>query len=200
MKIAVYSDYVCPYCFLAEEPLANALDHFDGEIEAEWMPFELRPYPVPTLRPEGQYLQKAWRESVYPLAERFGLEIVLPRVSPQPYTRLAFEGGLFARDEGAADDYHHRVFRAFFQEERDIGELDELTECARDIGLDAAAFRRALEKDTYSKECGEQLRHATDVLGIQSVPTIVIGTLAVPGLMAEDTLVKLLQDQLDKAG
>jgi len=199
MKITVYSDYVCPYCFLAEEPLDKALDHFDGEIEAEWMPFELRPYPAPTLRPEGTYLLTTWRESVYPLAKRFGVKIVLPRVSPQPYTRLAFEGALFARDQGAADEYHHHMFTAFFQEERDIGDLDELTECARDIGLDAAAFRNALETDAYSKECAEQLRHATEDLGIQSVPTIVIGTLAAPGLMGTDALIDLLKHELDKA-
>ena len=55
------------------------------------MPFELRPYSAPTLRPDGAYLQTAWQRSVYPLAERLGVEIKLPTVSPQPYTRLALK-------------------------------------------------------------------------------------------------------------
>src|SRR5688572_853353 len=84
-KLSVWSDFVCPYCFLAEKPLAEATHGLD--IEIEWLPFELRPFPQPTLRPEGEYLQTAWRRSVYPLASRLGVEIRLPDVSPQPYSR-----------------------------------------------------------------------------------------------------------------
>ena len=65
------------------------------------MPFELRPSPAPTLRPDGPYLQTAWKNSVYPLARRMGVEIRLPSVTPQPYTRLAFEGLEFAKKHGA---------------------------------------------------------------------------------------------------
>lgn len=43
MKIKVYSDYVCPFCFLAEQPLEEAIKGKD--VEVEWMPYELRPYP-----------------------------------------------------------------------------------------------------------------------------------------------------------
>jgi len=56
------------------------------------MPFELRPEPQPTLRPEGDYLQRAWQQSVYPIARQMGAPIALPPVSPQPHTLLAFEG------------------------------------------------------------------------------------------------------------
>ena len=52
------------------------------------MPFELRPEPHPTLRPEGDYLQRAWSQSVYPSARRIGVPITLPPVSPQPHTHL----------------------------------------------------------------------------------------------------------------
>jgi predicted DsbA family dithiol-disulfide isomerase len=56
------------------------------------MPFELRPEPHPTLKPDGDYLQQAWQRSVYPLARHMGVEINMPQVSPQPHTHLAFEG------------------------------------------------------------------------------------------------------------
>lgn len=55
VKIEVFSDYVFPYCFLAEGPLREAI--MGKNVEVEWMPFELRPYPQPTLKPEGNYLQ-----------------------------------------------------------------------------------------------------------------------------------------------
>jgi len=56
LKIQVVSDYVCPYCFLAEGPLNEAINELDGDAVVEWMPFELRPHPTPTLKPEDDYL------------------------------------------------------------------------------------------------------------------------------------------------
>ena len=49
------------------------------------MPFELRPYPNETLKPDGDYLQRAWQKSVYPIARQLGVPIKLPTVSPQPH-------------------------------------------------------------------------------------------------------------------
>ena len=86
LKISVYSDYVCPFCHLAEFPLQEAIKGKD--VKVEWSAFELRPYPNETLRPEGDYLQRAWTNSVYPLAMQMGVPIKLPTVSPQPHTHL----------------------------------------------------------------------------------------------------------------
>jgi len=86
VKIKVFTDYVCPYCFLAEFPLKEAIKEED--VEVEWLPFELRPLPQPTLKPEDDYLQTVWRQSVYPLARKMGVEIELPSISPQPHTHL----------------------------------------------------------------------------------------------------------------
>ena len=91
------------------------------------MPFELRPYPNETLRPEGDYLQRACRQSVYPIARRMGVPIKLPAVSPQPHTHLAFEGYQDARENGkGGNDYNHRVLKAFFFESQDIGDIGVL--------------------------------------------------------------------------
>lgn len=125
VKIKIYLDYVCPFCFLAEAPLEEAIKGKDVDIE--WMPFELRPYPNETLRPEGDYLQRTWKQSVYPMADRMGIKIVLPNVSPQPYTHLAFEGFQYAKEKGRGNEYNIRLLRAFFQEEQDIGNMNVLT-------------------------------------------------------------------------
>src|SRR6187455_88743 len=113
------------------------------------MPFELRPYPAETLRPDGDYLQRAWRQSVYPIARRMGVPIGLPPVSPQPHTHLAFEGFQFAREHGKGNEYNHRVLTAFFVEGRDIGDVGVLTTLAGEVGLDEAAFETALRERTY---------------------------------------------------
>ncbi len=201
IKIQVVSDYVCPYCFLAEGPLDEAVREVDADVSVEWMPFELRPHPTPTLRPEGDYLQNGWRDSVYPLAERMGVRIVLPRVSPQPYTRLAFEGALFARDHGKAADYNHRMFTAFFQDERDIGKPEVLAQCAEEVGLDAAQFRAALDQGAYRVECGNLLHFTREVWGVNSVPTFVLnGRTAIPGMLPKEALVQVLREQAATAG
>lgn len=197
LKVQVFSDYVCPYCFLAEGPLDEAVAEFGGEVEVEWMPFELRTFPTPTLEPEGDYLQSGWRESVFPLAEKMGVHIVLPRVSPQPYTRLAFEGALFAREFGKAGAYNHRMFTAFFQDELDIGDADVLTECAGELGLDRLEFRAALDARRYKNECGQQLDLGRDIRNIRSVPTFVIDNrLDIPGMVPKSTLVAIFREQL----
>jgi len=157
------------------------------------MPFELRPHPTPTLRPEGAYLQNAWRNSVYPLAHRMGVDIRLPAVSPQPYTRLAFEGLEFAKDKGRGDEYNARVMRAFFQESRDIGDTEVLAQLASEAGLNADDFRRALNTRQYSSRVEELLRHAYEEMNITGVPFFVIGDQALSGLQSKEALARAIE-------
>ncbi|MDH6128160.1 DsbA family oxidoreductase [Kitasatospora sp. GP82] len=170
--IKVWSDYVCPYCLLAEEPLRKAIEGLDVEIE--WMPFELRPHPVPTLYPEGEYLQTVWARSVYPMARRMDVPIRLPDISPQPYTRLAFEGYQFAAAHGKGTEYTPRLLRAFFQENLDIGDIEVLVRLAGELGLPVEEFRTALEEGTYTEAHQKALRLA-EANDIHSVPTLIIG-------------------------
>src|SRR4029079_19039542 len=95
------------------------------------MPYGLRPYPNPTLRPEGDYLRRAWSQSVYPIARQMGVPITLPPMSPQPHTHLAFEGYQYAREHGKDNDYNHRVLEAFFVEGQDIGNIGVLGPAGR---------------------------------------------------------------------
>jgi predicted DsbA family dithiol-disulfide isomerase len=188
VTIKVYSDYVCPYCFLIEKPLNEAAEGKDVKIE--WMPFELRPEPNETLRPEDDYLQTTWEQSVYPLAEQLGVEIKLPTVSPQPYTHLAFEGFQFAKKHEKGNDYTDRLFRAFFQESQDIGDVGILTTLAGEIGLDKKAFREALEKRTYKVAHQEALKASAN---ITSVPTVQIGDQTLVGLQSKEKLVEAIE-------
>ena len=160
------------------------------------MPFELRPHPAPTLRPEGAYLQNAWRQSVYPLAKRMGVDIKLPTVSPQPYTRLAFEGLEFAKDHNKGDEYNDRVMRAFFQESQNIGDPKVLTELAAEIGLPVDEFRKALDSHQYADRVENLLHHAHHEMEITGVPLFVIGNRTLTGLQSRDALA----DAIDDAG
>src|SRR3954464_12784141 len=152
------------------------------------MPFELRPEPRPTLRPEGEYLQRAWAQSVFPLARRMGVPIALPPVSPQPHTHLAFEGYQFAGEHGKGNEYNHRVLEAFFVEGRDIGDIGVLTKLAGEVGLDEREFEEALRTRKYRETHRHALRHAFEEVGVNGVPLFVIGSRTLSGVQDRETL------------
>lgn len=163
------------------------------------MPFELRPYPTPTLRPEGEYLQRAWDESVYPLARKLGVEIRLPNVSPQPYSSLAFEGLQFAREHGKDTEYNYAVFAAFFQHSEDIGDPEVLTRIAGQTGLDESEFRAALQQHRYAAE-HQRLLSIAEQAGITAVPTFIIGRRKLRGLYPAETLRQIIDEEIAAAG
>ncbi|PSL41841.1 putative DsbA family dithiol-disulfide isomerase [Planomicrobium soli] len=196
IKVKVYSDYVCPFCFLAEQPLEEAIKGKD--VEVEWMPFELRPEPNPTLRPEENYLQTTWAQSVYPMAENMGIDIVLPDVSPQPHTHLAFEGFQYAKENGKGTIYNERMLKAFFQQGLDIGNIDVLTRIAGEVGLDQKEYREALETREYKEAHQQALKHAYQEANVTAVPTFVIGDTAIAGIHSKETIEQIIEDELKK--
>lgn len=187
--IEVFSDFVCPFCYLAEQPLADAIE--DRDVQIAWQPFELRPQPTPTLRPEGDCLQSTWERVVYPMAERMGVPIVLPAVSPQPYSRLAFEGLAYAAEHGLGQRYTERIFRAFFIEQRDIGRAEVLADVAGELGLDADNFRVALDSGRYAEAHQQALRRAAQ-LQITVVPTFLFDGQRLEGTPSAESLHRLL--------
>lgn len=192
VTVRVWADYVCPFCLLAEEPIREAAAGRD--VAVEWMPFELRPYPAPTLRPEDEYLPRVWERAVYPMAAWMGVPIRLPSVSPQPYTRRAFEGYQFAKEHGRGAEYGGRVLRAFFQEDRDIGDAEVLAGITAELGLDADAFRAALASGRYGPAHDAALREARE-LGITGVPTLVVGGRhRIVGVPRADALARAIEE------
>src|SRR5690606_10693916 len=106
-RIDVFVDYVCPFCFLVE-PAIEELKR-ERDVEVTIRPFELRPDPVPTLRPEDEYLPRVWKDSVHPMADRVGVPVTLPSVSPQPRTERAFMVLQLAQEQGRAEAYTEAV-------------------------------------------------------------------------------------------
>lgn len=169
--ISVWSDYVCPFCYL-QEPVLDRLKEEQGErIAIEWRAFELRPEPVPTLDPDGSYLHDIWGRAVYPMARERGMTLRLPPV--QPRSRKALEAAEFARDQGRFDTMHRALFAGFFQQGRDIGSLEVLLDIGQNAGLDRASLQRALEQEAYTRRVIEDEELARR-LGIQGVPLMLV--------------------------
>ncbi|WP_245629920.1 DsbA family oxidoreductase [Domibacillus robiginosus] len=190
MKISVYSDYVCPFCFLAKQPLYEVLKEKD-DINIEWIPLE-QPMQSP-LYPEDRL--QLWREIVYPLAQKMGVSIILPNVQPYPSSRLASEGYYFARENGKADEYNDRLMHAFFGEQQNIGQINVLTRLAADIGLDKQAYREALEQRLYKNIHNKALHDAYNETGVTRTPLLVIGCTKVAGIQSKEEIECLIEQE-----
>ncbi|WP_214482463.1 DsbA family oxidoreductase [Bacillus sp. SM2101] len=197
VKMKVYSDFVCPFCFLAKKPLLEATSGKDVEIE--WMPYELRPGNSEPLRPESNYIQTGWQHSVKPLSERIGVEMVLPEMSPHPRTHLTHEGLQFAKERGKGNEYADAVFRAFWQLEQDISDVEILTSIAENVGLDANEFKESLVSRKYEQVHQKQLQHAYTEANIRAVPTIQIGNQQLSGVQSSDSIERAINKQLETA-
>lgn len=171
-KVDVYIDYVCPFCFLFDEALEELKRERDVEVRIR--PFELRPDPVPTLLPEDDYLPRVWGKSVYPMAQRLGIDISLPTVSPQPRTEKAFMVLQLAQERGLAEKYSEAMFKAFFQDDLDIGHDDVIVAVAMSAGLDRAEVEDALASDERRVQQQADQEHAVNTVGITMVPSVLV--------------------------
>jgi predicted DsbA family dithiol-disulfide isomerase len=158
------------------EPAIHELTSIDPNVEVIWRAFELRPDPVPTLDPKGDYLERVWQSSVYPMAERLGMKMVLPPL--QPRTRLAHEAAHWARSRGRFDEYHAELFRAFFERGEDIGDEEVLITLALELGLPSDSLRLALETHEFEPSVLADEREAVP-LGVSGVPAFVANRKAV---------------------
>lgn len=167
LQIEVWSDYVCPFCYL-ELPVLQQLAR-ERPVAVNWRAFELRPEPVPTLDPDGEYLHRVWNASVYPMAREREMKLKLPPV--QPRSRTAFEAAAFARERAAFDAVHEGLFRAFFEHGRDLADVNVLAEVAAGAGLHADELREALRSGRYTQEVLDDQRRAQR-LGVTGVPAM----------------------------
>ncbi|TDN99187.1 MULTISPECIES: DsbA family oxidoreductase [Halomonas] len=168
----VFSDYVCPFCYLEAPELEALAERFDDDVEIRWRAFELRPEPVPTLDPDGDYLHDIWERAVYPMAVERGMTLRLPRL--QPRSRLAHEASAWARTQeperpGAEEAMRTALFRGFFEESLDLADPQALAAVARTLGLDDEALRHALAKRDFREQVQADQQLARE-LGIGGVP------------------------------
>lgn len=157
--------------------LARINEEFGERVVVHWRAYELRPEPIPTLDPAGPYLRTTWARAVYPLAAERGMTLRLPPV--QPRSRLALEAAEFARTHGRFPAMHHAIFRAFFEEGRDIGDLAVLLAIGEASGLDRAELATALSEGRHTAQVLADEQAARE-LGLDGVPAIMIGPAARP--------------------
>lgn len=179
-KIQLFYDYVCPFCYLGEVPFEEAIQGMD--VEVELCPFELRRPPKPKTDPmHDEAKLKRFDEVLLPTAKKLGVEMKLPWISPHPYTTLTFQGFYFAKEAGKEVEYNHKIFHAFYVEEQDIGELPVIEAVLAELGLDTAAFEKAVEEKTYMEVLDQAKVYAKEQ-EVSSIPTFIIGSQRLTGI------------------
>ena len=173
LSVKIASDFVCPYCYVLEA-LLDRLRPEGLEVDVEYLPFELTEPPEPQVDTYGDPERRArYARELAPLCREIGLDMRLPpKVVPRPYTRMAFQGLYLARQLGREDAYVRRVFRGYFEEERDIGDPETLLALAEEAGIPSAALREALEDGRFAAEEREAVRRAKEEWKVRMVPTL----------------------------
>jgi predicted DsbA family dithiol-disulfide isomerase len=176
--IDVWSDFVCPFCYL-ETPVIDQLRNAYGDaVEIRWHAFELRPEPAPLADPNSEAIVSGWENSVLPLAAERGLTMRMPSVAPR--SRKAFETAMYARESGRFDVVHRAIFKAYFEEGIDIGDADALIDIAAACGIDPELLEESLDDGTYTDLVVEDEEFATK-LGVSGVPFAVLSRDPAPG-------------------
>ena len=186
MHIDIWSDVVCPWCYLGKRRIERALEDFEhrGDVTIAHRSFQLDP----SKPRHGSSNRRQMLMAKYHLSED------QVRVMDEKMERTAAADGLTYRlaEEGLTGntfDAHRllhlakargrenavldRVYRAYFSEQRSLFDTNSLVALASEAGLDAGETRQALESDAYAQEVAADLSEAR-MLGISGVPFFVI--------------------------
>lgn len=185
MKVEIWSDVMCPFCYIGKRRFEEALKNsgHNDEIEIEWKSFQLNPDLVtdPSTNID-QYL-----------ANIKGFSIDHAKQLNNHVTQMAAENGLtydfgkavvansfnahrlshLAKERGLGDAAEEALFKAYFTEGKNIDNYETLIELGTNIGLDADEVKAMLESDAYADDVKHDIAEA-QYLGIRGVPFFVM--------------------------
>ena len=205
MKVEIWSDVMCPFCYVGKRRFEDALQHFENkdQVEIEWKSFQLNPdlETDPAIN-INQYLadKKGWtidhaeqmNAHVTKMAAEAGLTynmdkaVVANSFKAHRFSHLAKKHGLGIAAEEA-------LFKAYFTDSKNIDDIETLIALGEEIGLNAAEVKQTLESDTYAND----VKHDIDLaqqLGIQGVPFFVLNNkYAISGAQAVPVFEQTIQ-------
>ena len=177
LLIEVASDVVCPWCYIGKRRLEKALESLKGEVDVkiEWLPFQLNPG-----MPEGGMARADYRRQKFGSVEKGrqldarvaqegageGIAFAFDRMQRTPNTIAAHQLIDLAQKQGKGDAVVNALFRAYFEDAKDIGDAAVLKEIADSAGVSGNPDGTIVEA---VKEKEERVRD----YGISGVPTFI---------------------------
>ncbi|MDI9626450.1 MAG: DsbA family oxidoreductase [Bacteroidota bacterium] len=184
MKIEIWSDVMCPFCYIGKRNFETALEQFSNKngIEVEWKSFQLDP-SLPEVQDSNytDYLMvskglgrpqvEGMLNNVTQMAKGVGLEYDFDR-AVMVNSFKAHRVLQLAKVRGLGDAAEERLFRAFFTEGRNIADDDTLLELGKEAGLNETEIRSSLSDERYSDMVRQDIQEAR-AIGVTGVPFFV---------------------------
>lgn len=206
VELDVVSDIVCPWCWLGKRRLDAAIAALPNiNVVVHWRPFQLDPDVPKGGQDYGAYMRakfgasgipdrfKPMRDHLMDAAPGAGITFRFDDIPTRPNTLNAHRLVRWAQGQGAADAAAEALFKAFFDDLKDIGDPAVLAEIAGAIGLDAGLVAKLLASDRDLAEVEEEETFFRR-LGVASVPTFIAnGQVALQGAQDSDALAAFLR-------
>jgi predicted DsbA family dithiol-disulfide isomerase len=178
IKVDIWSDVQCPWCYIGKRKFEAAVAEFDGEVDVEYHSFELAPdTPVDFDGTPKDYLARRrgispdqvdqMLERVTGIAASVGLNYDYDHVH-QTNTIKAHELLHYAKSQDRQIDMKERLMKAYFVDGRHIGRIEDLADLAAEIGLDRAEVVRVLTDEVYLADVKADVEQAAayDIHGV----------------------------------
>src|SRR5690554_5222651 len=184
MKIEIWSDVMCPFCYIGKRNFETALAQFNekDQVEVVWKSFQLDP-SVPEVAEESQqdYLVKrkgmsaaqvkSMLDNVTQMAKNAGLEYHMDQ-SVMVNSFKAHRLIQLAKEKDLGNEAEERLFSAFFTEGLNVADKDTLVQLGKEIGIDEASILQALQEEKYAELIHSDIEEA-QALGVRGVPFFV---------------------------
>jgi predicted DsbA family dithiol-disulfide isomerase len=182
IKVDIWSDIACPWCFIGKRKFETAIAGFAGRVEVEYHSFELSPdTPTDFEGSEVDYLARhkgiapaqaqAMLTNVVGIAEAVGLHYDFDALH-HTNTVKAHQLLHYAKTKGAQVDVKERLLKAYFEDGRHLGQLDVLADIGAEAGFDRADVLRSLQEDEFLADVHADQAQAIEY-GINGVPFFV---------------------------
>src|SRR5205085_433343 len=205
MKVEIWSDVVCPFCYIGKRRFEKALEGFEAKdkVEVEWRSFQLDP--------DLEYVPG---ESVHEyLGKRKGTSAADGKRMNDAMTAMAKEVGLeynfdkaiinntfnahrllhFAKEKGVQNEMKERLFRAYYTEGKNVGDIDTLAQLGEELGLQAEEIRTVLQSDKYAQDVLID-QYKAQQIGANGVPFYVFNNkYAVSGAQPSELFAQVLE-------
>lgn len=209
MRIDIWSDVVCPWCFVGKRNLEAALAELKIDAEIHWRAFELDPNaPLTSTMSMAEALAakfgvtldqaKEMNAQMTAVAKKAGLNYDLDNAKPRNSLN-AHRLAKLAEEQGRGGEIAERLFAAYFTQGANLSDQETLVALGEDVGLEGASILAMLDSDDFIDAVRSDEAMAADA-GFSGVPTIVIDEqFAIPGAQPPDVLVRLLGKIMAKA-
>jgi len=195
-EVTVFSDYNCPFCFIGSRRIEKLAEEFGMEIE--WKGVEIHPeIPLKGIEVNATTNTKLKHivQNVKELAGEDGIEMRPKGIIAN--SRLALEASEFAKEEGKFHEFHEAVFKAYFEEGKNIGEIEVLLDIGKGVGLPIDKLEECLRKRTMRRRIDENNREAQEK-SILGVPTFFFGKLPVFGVQPIEVYRKIIERAIER--